>query len=239
MSDSVAATIYSAWRGQVVQRVIDGTLARVGLGDFRPDGDVALADLRHLLERFPQTQGRGASGVQFFTDPDAANPSQARDLALLESLDAALDLLAGPAFAPAFDGSTKQDDYRWGKLHRIVFEHPLGDAFNIPPRGGPEHLEPDLLGVARSGGFGTVDAAAHNVRADGVNEFMFGSGPARRFIGELAPQGPVAQEVIPGGESGVPGSPFQVDQLFLWLTNQYHPWPYRPADVAEATVREE
>ncbi|HWM91128.1 MAG TPA: penicillin acylase family protein [Thermoanaerobaculia bacterium] len=237
--NSVAATIYSVWRGQVVQRVIDGTLARVGLGDFDPDGDVALADLRHLLENFSRNQGRGASGIQFFTDPDAANPSQARDLALLESLDAALGLLAGPAFAPAFESSTDQDDYRWGMLHRIVFDHPLGDPFNIPPRGGPEHLAPDLLGVSRSGGFGAVDASGHNVRADSVNEFMFGSGPARRFIGEMKPEGPVAEEVIPGGQSGVPGSPFQVDQLFLWLTNQYHPWPYRPADVADATVREE
>lgn len=224
---SVAATIYSVWRGQVVQRVIDGTLASVGLGDFRPDGDVALANLRHLLETFPQTQGRGASGVQFFTDPAAANPSQARDLALLESLDAALDLLAGPAFAPAFESSTDQDDYRWGKVHRIVFNHPLGEAFSIPPRGGPQHLAPGLPGVARSGGFGVVDASEHNVRADSVNEFMFGGGPARRFIGEMTPQGPVAEEVIPGGQSGVPGSPFQVDQLFLWLTNHYHPWPYR------------
>jgi penicillin G amidase len=60
-----------------------------------------------------------------------------------------------------------------------------------------------------------------------VNEFMFDGGPARRFIGEMTPQGPVAEEVIPGGESGVPGSPFRVDQLFLWLTNHYYPWPYR------------
>src|SRR5205823_5720810 len=177
---SVAATIYSVWRGQVVQRVIDGTLASVGLGDFLPDGDVALADLRHLLETFPQNQGRGASGVQFFTDPAAANPSQARDLVLLKSLDTALDLLASPAFAPAFESSTDQDDYRWGKLHRIVFNHPLDEAFSIPPRGEPQHLAPGLPGVVRSGGFGVVDASVgtsgHNVRADSVNEFMFGAG---------------------------------------------------------------
>lgn len=231
---SVAATIYAVWRGQVVQRAIDGTLAGVGLGAFRPDGDVALADLRHLLETFPQTQGRGASGVQFFTDPATANPGEARDLVLLESLRSALDLLAGPAFAPAFGGSTDQEDYRWGKLHRIVFDHPLGGPFNVPPAGGLADLAPGLPGVARAGGFGAVDASGHNVRADSVNEFMFGSGPARRFIGEMRRNGPVAEEVIPGGESGVLGSPFQTDQLLLWLTNHYHPWPYRPGDVEDA-----
>ena len=236
---SVAATIYSVWRSQVVQRVIDGTLASVGLGDFRPDGDVALADLRHLLDTFNQTQGRGASGIQFFTDPAAANPAQARDIVLLESLRSALDLLAGPAFAPAFANSTNQDDYRWGKLHRVVLDHPLGGPFSIPPAGGMHDLAPGLPGIPRSGGFGAVDASGHNVRADSVNEFMFGSGPARRFIGEMKRQGPVAEEVIPGGQSGIPGSPFQTDQLLLWLTNRYHPWPYRPADVLDAAVTDE
>ena len=79
-----------------------------------------------------------------------------------------------------------------------------------------------------------VDASNHNPRANSYDDFMFGSGPARRFIGEMTPRGPEAEEVIPGGESGVPGSPFQTDQLRLWLTNRYHPWLWRPADVAGA-----
>ncbi|HEX5718307.1 MAG TPA: penicillin acylase family protein [Thermoanaerobaculia bacterium] len=236
---SVAATIYSVWRSQVVQRGIDGTLAGLGLSDVLPGGDVALANLRHLLDTFNQTQGRGASGIQFFTDPAAANPAQARDIVLLESLRAALDLLAGPAFASAFGGSANQNDYRWGKLHRVVFDHPLGGPFSIPPSGGILGLPPPLPGISRSGGFGAVDASGHNVRADSANEFMFGSGPARRFIGEMKKNGPVAKEVIPGGESGVPGNPFQTDQLLLWLTNRYHPWPYRPADVLDAAVTDE
>lgn len=232
VASSVAATIYSVWRGQVVKRVIDGTLAGLGLGDFVPDGDVALADLRHLLETFPSRRGRGASGVNFFNVSGAGSPEEARDRILLGSLADALDLLASDAFAPAFNHSTNQNDYRWGKLHRVVFNHLLGGPFSIPPGGGLSHLEPDLPGVARSGGFGSVDAAAHNVRADSVDEFMFGSGPARRFVGTLQRSGPEAEEVIPGGTSGVIGSPFQADQLRLWLTNRYHPWIYRPGDVA-------
>lgn len=231
VASSIAATIYSVWRGQVVQRVIDDTLSGIGLGDFAPDGDVALADLRRLLETFPSLRGRGASGVNFFNVAGAGTPEEARDRILLGCLADALTLLASDAFAPAFDHSTNQNDYRWGKLHRVVLDHPLGGPFNIPPGGGLSDLEPDLPGVARSGGFGAVDAASHNVRADGVNEFMFGSGPARRFVGTLERSGPAAEEVIPGGTSGVIGTAFQADQLRLWLTNQYHPWIYRPGDV--------
>ncbi|HYO14764.1 MAG TPA: penicillin acylase family protein [Thermoanaerobaculia bacterium] len=235
VADSVAATIYSVWRGQILRRVIDKTLDDEGLLDFAPGSDLSLAALRHLLETFPQTEGRGASGLEFFVVPGVDEPADARDIILLATLQDALDLLSGEEFAAAFDHSMTLSDYRWGKLHRIVFRHPLDGPFDIPPGGGLSHLEPDLPGVARAGGFGVVDASSHNARADSVNEFMFGSGPARRFIGEMRRDGPVAEEVIPGGQSGIPGSPFQTDQLLLWLTNHYHPWPYRPDDVVDAT----
>jgi penicillin amidase len=230
IANSVAATIYSVWRGQAVRQIIDKTLQGLGLGSFLPPGDVALADLRYLLDAFPTEDGPGSSGVNFFGS-DNPTPEAARDIALLTSLQSALNLLAGDAFAPAFNHSTNQNDYRWGKLHRIVFEHPLGGPFNIPPGGGFTDLSPDLPGIARSGGFGTVDAAAHDVRAADANSFMFGSGPARRFVGTLQTSGPVAEEVIPGGDDGrVP------NQLPLWLTNHYHPWLYRPADVVHNTT---
>lgn len=49
---------------------------------------------------------------------------------------------------------------------------------------------------------------------------MFGSGPARRFVGEMAT--PIrGYEIIPGGQSGVLGSPLYASQLGRWLTNQY------------------
>jgi penicillin amidase len=89
--------------------------------------------------------------------------------------------------------------------------------------------------VARSGGFGAVDASSHSARADGVNEFMFGSGPARRFVGVMEPGGPRAEEVIPGGQVGIVGHPHYANQLPLWLTNAYHPFPYRPNEVVQAT----
>lgn len=233
---SIAATIYSAWRGQAVQAVIDGTLAGFGLQDFAPGSSVAMAALRNLLDTFPQNQGVGASGIDFFEVPGVGDREDARDVVLLTSLRGALDLLASDDFAPAFAHSTDQDDYRWGRLHRIVFDHPLGAPFSVPPAGGFDDLAPGLPGVARSGGFGAVDASSHSARADGVNEFMFGSGPSRRFFGTLAPDGPVPFEVIPGGESGVLGHPFYANQLPLWLTHGIHPFAYRPGDVVDQTA---
>jgi penicillin G amidase len=220
---SVAATIYSLWRGQIVKNTIDATLQRVGLGSALPSGDRALVALRHLLDTFPTAHGIGASGLNFFAVPGVASPEAARDIIILASVKDALNLAASPAFAPAFGGSTNQDDYRWGRLHRITFAHVLDGPFSIPPAAGFTDLGPGLPGLATDGGYDTVDAATHALRAVTVNGFMFGSGPSRRFIGDAQPNGIQATQVIPGGEGGEPADPSFGNQLGLWLTNDAHP----------------
>ncbi|HET6564714.1 MAG TPA: penicillin acylase family protein, partial [Xanthomonadales bacterium] len=156
------------------------------------------------------------------------------------SLERALEMLASDNFAPAFANSRNVMDYRWGKLHRIVFDHTLNVApLNIPNGGDFSDLATDLPGLARQGGYEAVDASSHSARANTVNGFMFGSGPSRRFIGHMSPMGVEALEVIPGGQSGVFFSQNYDSQLPLWLTNDYHPLALGEAeamDVAVSTV---
>ncbi len=228
---SVAATIWAMWRSQVVQNTIDATIkgvdAAIGqnvLAPQLPGGRQAYNDLKHLLDNWDAQKGVGASGINFFTNPQAPTPEDARDYVLLASLKQALDKLAGDEFAPAFNHSTDLMDYRWGKLHRVVFSHPLGDSLSIPNGLFGFATQPGLRGIARQGGYEVVDASRHNVRADGLDEFMFAAGPARRFVGTMTPQGPIADQIIPGGQSGVitDGANY-VNQLFFWLVNAYHP----------------
>lgn len=222
---STAATIFALWRAYAIRNIIDATLARVGLGQRLPGATQAYAALKHHLDVFPQRQGVGASGVDFFRVEGAPNKAAARDFLLLKSLADALDRLASADFAPAFNRSTNLDDYRWGRLHRVVFRHQLGGPFNIPGD-NPfpfRDLGPGLPGVARAGGFEVVDASGHNARNIDLNGFMFGSGPVRRFIGEMTDP-PVALQAIPGGQSGViTDGPAYVSQLPRWLVNAYKP----------------
>jgi len=221
---SVAATLYSVWRGQALRNVIDATLARVGLGGVLPPGDRAMIALRHLLDTFDPATGAGASGLRFFDVPGVTfAPAVERDIVLLQSLKGALDLLASPTFAPAFGGSANQDDYRWGRLHRIVLAHPLGAPFSIGP-------------LAIDGGFDVVDASSHNPRAASPEAFMFSSGPSKRFVGEAHPSGIRGVQVIPGGASGVPGTPFFASQVELWATNDYHEAPSNHGEVMRNAV---
>ena len=231
---SIAATIYSVWRGQMIGNTIDPVLDAIGLP--RPPSSLSMTALRNLFDAFDTQLGVGASGLNFFNVPGVADAQARRDILILKSVQDALNLLAGPEFEEAFGGSSEQNDYRWGRLHRIVMDHPLGPPFDTPPAGGafPPSF-PDLRGLAVDGGFGVVDASSHSSRADSSNDFMFGSGPSRRYIGESskAPRGIDGQTTLPGGVSGVLGSPLYANILGRWLTNDYYDIRQRVRDVKQ------
>ena len=226
-ANSVAATLYAGWRSQAIRQVIDATLARIGVGNQLPGNNEAVSALAFHLRGFAQRRGAGVSGVNFFQVANAPSPEAARDFLLLKSLKDAITLFQGESFAAAFNRSTNLDDLRWGRLHRIVFAHPLGGPFNLPDAAGLydfTNLSPQLPGLARPGGYEVLDASGHSVRANSVNGFMFGSGPARRKVAEMT-DGFVPQQILPGGQSGVLGNVLYASQLGRWLTNQYKPMP--------------
>jgi penicillin amidase len=127
------------------------------------------------------------------------------------------DLRFPPAWGP---GSTPKD-WLWGKLHRLVLEHPMGGPFSVPPAFGelPSPFS-DLPGLPTDGGFGTVDAANHDPRGLGAEGYLFSRGPSNRMVTELT-RGPMkrSESAWPGGVSAVPGSPGYLNLLPLWLTN--------------------
>jgi penicillin amidase len=222
IQNSVAAAIYAAWRGRVIANTIDAVLTPYGLP--KPGSEDAVTALRQLLDTFDTGGGVGASGVNFFNLPGVANAADRRDIVLLTSVQEALALLASDEFKPAFSNSTQQSDYRWGKLHRIVFAHPLGAPFSVPPAGGafPAPLA-GLTGIPTDGGFQTVDASSHSVRAATLNGFMFDAGPVRRFVGEVGPGRTRAESIWAGGTSGVLGNPNYTLFLPKWLANEAVP----------------
>ncbi|MGA0265847.1 MAG: penicillin acylase family protein [Lysobacterales bacterium] len=227
--NSAAATIFALWRSRLIANTIDATLTAIGLGDYRPPGSLAWNAFKHHLENYPTRGGVGASGIPFF--------SQGFEATVQGSLAQALELLASDEFAPAFGNSLNVMDYRWGKLHRIVFDHPFNsDPFNIPNGGGFMDLGEGLPGLARQGGYEVVDDSDHNPRASTLNGFMFGSGPNRRFVGNIGADRIDAVQVLPGGQSGVFLHPNYSSQLPLWLTNSYHPMAMGEEDAQASAL---
>jgi penicillin amidase len=229
IDNSVAAAIYAVWRSRFIANTVDATLGQTGLPV--PASEEVLTALRSALDNFAVNGGSGFSGLNFFNVPGIDDAGDRRDIIMLQSLQEALELMAGEDFAVAFDRNTNQDNYRWGKLHRIVFSHPLGEPFSIPPAGGefPAAL-PGLDGIPTDGGFQTVDAASHDVRGTGDNGFMFDLGPVRRLVSEPGHGRGRTESIWPGGTSGVLGSPFYFQFLSAWLQNQAIPLSLKARD---------
>jgi penicillin G amidase len=180
---SVAATLYNVWRAKLVRRVVDATLTRVGVSPVTSMD--ALKATFNLLRRSPFT-GVGASGIDFFPSPtELASAADRRDATLLSTMREALDALASDDFAVAFARSRNQADYRWGKLHRITFDHPFVPQFSIPPAAGFNDFAPGLPGLSRDGAYEVVNQSGFSATADRPQDFMFGFGPNRRYVGEV------------------------------------------------------
>ncbi|GAA4465427.1 penicillin acylase family protein [Phytohabitans houttuyneae] len=232
---SVAATIFAVWRGQYIDNVIDERLRPLELP--LPGGPESVRALKQLLDTFDSRRGVGASGLDFYAVPGVPDAADRRDVLLLRSLADALDRLAGDPFAPAFHRSTDQDTYRWGKLHRIVFDGlPVPAVYSVPTVDGP-FAQPltGLPGLPVDGGFQTVDASAHNPRAASVNDFMFVSGPTNRYVGQATPLGMRGRTSLPGGTSEQIGDKFRLNLLGGWLTNENFPSRLHPTDLIGAT----
>ncbi|MCB1036503.1 MAG: penicillin acylase family protein [Acidobacteria bacterium] len=238
VDESVATTIFSVFRGRLLVRVVDETLAGLGLGGSLPTDRQAHVALIELLRR----SGAGLpsrSGVDFFAVPEVTDPHDRRSVVVLEALSETLDLLAGPAFARAFGFSTEQSDYRWGRLHRITLPHPLGGPFNVPPAGGFEDLEAALPGLARAGGFESLDVAGHGLRSadDGGFTFLLAAGARTYFL--LGHEGIESYAILPGGATGNPLDPGYTRQLPSWLTNRYERFPTEASEVRSTAVGRE
>ena len=216
IANSVAATIYSVWRSRFMDATIGRTLGPLGLN--RPRGEAELVALKRLLSGDAQS-----SGLDFFAVPGIGDPTVRQQVIMLTAVQSALGRLASADFAAAFGGATDQDDYRWGRLHRVSLQSPLGGPFSVPTGFGhfPAPLA-GLRGIPVDGGFGTVDAAGHDARANSVDGFMFGSGPARRYIGEGDRFRIDGRSALPGGTSADPDSAHYLDLLRPYLTNEYY-----------------
>jgi penicillin amidase len=126
-------------------------------------------------------------------------------------------------------------DWRWGRLHRVVFESPLSQL------GAPLF---DYGPFANDGGLYTVDVGNFSWSDDGSSGFasergfIQGAGPNVRFTAEIGSSGVRWRAVIPGGESGFAGDPHYQDQIPAWLANEKVDQPYTRAEVdAAATGR--
>jgi hypothetical protein len=225
---SVAATLYHAFRLPLIENTLGAALAATGADlPFVPHEGFHSAALVHHLSQQPFT-GIGESGLDLFPGPQGLSAAERRDVALLQSLRDGLDRLASNEFADAFGHSTSQDDYRWGKVHRVTLDHPLGGERSVPPAAGFDDLSPTLPGLSRDGAGGTVNVGSGLTGFENGANWRLVMAPGHP---DAAPDAVLGFASFPGGSSGDFDSPLYASQLPAWLTVDYHRVPVSEPDV--------
>lgn len=119
---------------------------------------------------------------------------------------------------------SNSEKWQWGKLHTFTISHPLGTvkmldrAFHL--NRGPFEMK---------GSFHTVGPYSYSYN----NLYKVNNGASHRHIFDTG-DWDASKTVIPTGTSGVPASPFYLDQTEMYLNNQYHADPFSNAEVEKA-----
>ena len=228
VADSQATAIMAAFTSHLAHRALDDELTAMGLALDQLDA----AQVRKVLSRMcahPEllVTGKQANGDSILFDDRTTTATETRRTTAARALLDALGTLASPKqLGP--DIAT----WRWGTIHTIS----LNTLVPIASLSIPSAKDPDFpTGFPRHGDDGTVDVGPHGLS---TSVFSYAHGPAIRFVAELTPAGPVARNVMPGGQVFDPASPHYRDLMELWRANRTIDLAYRLADVLASATKE-
>ena len=202
-ADSAQAALYEIWLERHLGAAFKQTVLSNPAADSfeRPDTAALLDALENPENRFME------------------NPVEQRNHLLLTTLASAyqeMERLQG------FDAK----QWRWGKLHHNLSEHPLSAIVDEATRSrlnvGP---------LERGGGNHTPNVAHYR-----LSDFRDTAGPSTRMVVDLG-NWDNSRAVNNPGQSGDPDSPHYRDLASLWSTGQYFPLLYTRKAVEAATEK--
>lgn len=204
-ADSVAATVYSVFRDQLLRVCLEpalGPLSQEAFGRELSGGVIHMSRFRARLPGFIQVDDRS------FLPPGATWPSL-----MTTALSRAVAWLRQEL---GDDPAT----WRWGRLHTTAPKHTLAATFPELAR----WLNPPSAPLGGDGE--TVQAAAYIPGAG----YALSSTSVARYVFDVADWDRSAW-VVPLGASGHPGSPHYADQASSWAAVQLHPMLYTWAQI--------
>lgn len=237
-ADAVATSIFYAW----LSRLVGDTLAdEFSSTDFGvPGGADATTALLHLLRHVDsddpsrRIHTAGPDGQSTLWDNVSTPITETRAEILVGSLEKAADDLVG------LFGTDDPDAWLWGKIHSVRLQHffevggitqdwSLGGKTPIPHSGARYTVSPANFGLSEP------------LKAHAVS-----SGASQRLIVEMTPDGPVAWNNLPGGQSGDGRNPdigradydtirpdtHYGDWLPAWVRGERVLLRFKPCDVA-------
>ncbi|MFO0709855.1 MAG: penicillin acylase family protein [Sandaracinus sp.] len=223
IDDSVATTIFNA----ILTRV-----GPIGLGDEATAmGRSGFSSSR--VGRFVEDSFAGTTEQQdrlaiYWDDLTTDGTTETKEQAVVRATIAAFDFLRTTLGADV-------TMWRWGRLHTVRFDSVLPtvgtDLLSIPREGDATYPN----GFPRHGDFGSVDPGQYGLW--NTTRFSFGSGASQRLVVEVTPDGPIAFNSLPGGQSIDPNSPHKMDEALLWIRNEQPRIAFEESEVRAAADR--
>lgn len=223
IADSVATTIFNGILTRVGPLGLQDEATAMGRGSFSTSR-VA----RFIEDSFVGTTEQQDRLEIYWDDLTTAGTTETKEEALVRATVAAF----------AFLRTTLGEDvtmWRWGRLHTVRFESVLPtvgtDILSIPRDGDATYPN----GFPRHGDYGAVDPGQYGLW--NTTRFSFGSGASQRLVVEVTPDGPIAFNALPGGQSIDPNSPHKMDEALLWIRNEQPRIAFQETEVRAAADR--
>ncbi len=247
VADSVATTIFNVMVTHLTQLAFDDEEALIGrsMGASQTGRmlEWSLMDPAAQMALPLYTYAAAYEGDAGWNDTVVWDDLRTMDVVETRDERVASALLAAIAWLTTELGAD-WDAWRWGELHTVRFQQlvtPVSDPgiVSIPPR--DDSALP--YGFPRDGDYGAVDVMNYSLsNPDGIRHGVNAGprgGPSQRLVVELTPEGPVARNSLPGGQSEDPENPHHADEAALWVANEQPPLYFTRADVeahVEATM---
>jgi penicillin G amidase len=222
VADSQATLVFHAWLPAYVHRAFDDEVEALGMGVWSSGLTKLAVRASTQPAKLTTPASRMTGDPVLFDDMRTMNVESKREIAAAAALDG-LALLGQKLGADP-------SKWRWGQLHTTALEFLVPMApLRIPLATDAKYAN----GFPRHGAPETVDPGGN------ITGFNYGHGPGIRFVCELDPEkGPIARNVIPGGEAFDPASPHYKDLMELWRKNKTFDLAWKDADVVASAKKE-
>ncbi|MBN8612043.1 MAG: penicillin acylase family protein [Deltaproteobacteria bacterium] len=223
IADSIATTIFNGILTRIGPIGLGDEATAMGRGSFSTS----------RVARFVEDSFAGTTEQQdrleiYWDDLSTEGTTETKEQALVRATVAAF----------AFLRTTLGEDistWRWGRLHTVRFESVLPtlgtDILSIPRDGDATYPN----GFPRHGDYGSVDPGQYGLW--NTSSFRFGSGASQRLVVEVTPDGPIAFNALPGGQSIDPNSPHKMDEALLWIRNEQPRLAFQESEIRAAADR--
>jgi penicillin amidase len=221
---SQATFVFNATMVALYKNVLDDEWEALGRLPWYKDLQTR-AIIRILQKPEPLATADATGESVLWDDLRTKDVVETRDQIILKSFLEGLDFVVTA-------GGPDPDGWRWGKVHGVTFVTMLSGTESELSIPSSNQGFPKGVGFPRHGDEANLDRSDYGMGGKTwAFKFTYAMGPAQRFVASMEKDKPVVRNVLAGGNSWRPSSPYFDNEVQLWRKNQNGPIAFTPGEV--------